>query len=114
MRVAATSSASVLILLVSLLDSACLLKEESLRFVFENRSNEVVCVDRSVPDALAARCLAGVEPGTEKAWRFGCGDEDADRDPLKVVMTLEEGTVFHLSKNRGVPDLAGFGPNVHH
>ena len=83
-----------------MLSTACwLFNEEAVKVTVENRSDAVVCVYPTMPDALAGRCLSPIEPGNERTWRRGCGNgRNAEDNPLTVAVSLQEGDTLIYSR----------------
>jgi hypothetical protein len=68
------------------------LNHESVQFRVDNRTESVVCLYPSVPDAAGGRCLMEVKPGTDAGWGLGCAyGKNADEAPVTVAITVKEG-----------------------
>ncbi len=72
--------------------TACWINREEVKFIFDNRTDSLLCYYLSPEAASSARCPQEVGPRAETTWRPGCGyGEDADKIQVTVVLTVKEG-----------------------
>lgn len=85
-------STALLIGILAISTGCWLLNEEAVKIKVDNRSSEVVCLYSTMPGVLGGSCLDPMEPRTNRARKFGCGEgPGVDKNPLTVAITVQEG-----------------------
>lgn len=82
----------ILSLVVLLTGVACNLNREEVDFTFDNRTDALLCFERSEKDAASGGCPQEIKPRAKTSWLPGCGyGGEAEKLPLTVIVIVEEG-----------------------